>query len=162
MFAKFVMIGSISLTGVVGALGASVEAGNFNTSGVVCQNYNAAEALDVDYLTSGVRNINPAPRPVICSIPRAPLPSTARGTFYIDGYNYGGTSTSCTVYVTTYYGNPVASLSFTETGATAGRSWDHYVSFDPGVVSTYDYVSAVCTIPGNAGGLIYGAIAMQP
>jgi hypothetical protein len=56
-----------------------------------------------------------------------------------------------------------ASQSFTRcTPATGATSWDQFVSFSSSaaLISPDDYVSAVCTIPGN--GLIYGVTEIQP
>lgn len=156
MSSKSVLLGSLLIGGLV-SIGGPAEA-NINTSGTACQNYNAAEALDIDYLVSGVRNVNASPRSVICPLPRSPIAAGTRAGFWINGHNDDGTTTACTLFVTSYLGRPVGSMSFT---ATAG-DWDTLVEFAADVVTTYDYVSVLCSLPGNGGGVIRGVTARQP
>jgi len=157
MSLKSRILGSF-LIGALASIGNPAVADNINTSGTNCQNYNAGQALDIDYLTTGVRNINAYPRPVICSVPRSPLPPVARAGFWVNGNNSADTTTYCTVFVTSYLGRPVASMSLT---GTAG-DWDRFVEFGADVVTMFDYVSMLCTLPGNAAGQIYGITARQP
>ena len=157
MSTKSVVLGSF-LIGTLASIGGPAGAVNINNSGTSCQNYNAGQALDIDYLPGSVRNINASPRPVICSVPRSPLPAGTRAGFWVNGYNNAGTQTSCTVFVTSYLGRPVASMSFT---ATEG-AWDRFVDFAADLVTTFDYVSVLCTLPGSAAGVLYGATARQP
>ena len=163
MFSKLVKVGSLFLTAVLASFGASAHADNINTSGVSCRNYNASEALDIDYLTNGVRNLNASSRFVICPVPRSPLTGTPTPTFYVDGSNNPGTSTTCTVTVYNFLGTFVSSQSFTQSVPSTGTTlnWDQPVTF-PTPPSTFDYVSLLCFIPANGGGLIHGATAVQP
>jgi hypothetical protein len=163
MSSKFVTSGSLSLTLALAFLGAAADADNINTNGVVCQNYNASQALDIDYLPNGVRNVNASPRFVICAVPRSPLTTNPSPTFYVDGENAPGTSTSCTVFVYNYLGTFVSSQSFTRTVPSTGTTldWDQPVVL-PSPPSTFDYVSLLCSIPGNRGGLIRGVTVVQP
>jgi hypothetical protein len=167
MSSKLVKLGSLLLTGVLVSIGASAHAGNINTSGVICQNFNAAQALDIDYFTNGVRNINIAPRSVICSVPRSPLPANAHLQFFVDGHNNPGTSTSCTVAVYDFLGAGLMTQSFTitmpSTAPPPSLDWDQLVSF-PTITSPgdmFDYVSVLCTLPGSGAGLIHGVTAVQ-
>jgi hypothetical protein len=104
MNSKMMKIGSLFLVGILASFGVTAYADNINTSGVVCQNFNAAQALDIDYLTNGVRNLNAAARSVICSLPRSPLAASAIPEFFVDGQNNTGTSTSCTLTVYDFLG----------------------------------------------------------
>jgi len=165
MISKLVKIGSVLLVGTLASLGAAAHAGNINTSGVICQNYNAAQALDIDYFTDAVRNINPAPRPVICSIPRSPLPAGFTPRFFIDGHNDAGTCTPCTVTLYNFDGAPAGSQTLTNCAPAAGPSnWSQFVNFAAIVPPDefYNYASVMCTLPGNGAGLVYGATAIQP
>jgi hypothetical protein len=149
------------IAGTLASLMATANADNINTSGVLCQNFNASQALDIDYLSTGVRNLATSARSVICAIPRSPLAATPLTTFFVDGQNNPGTSTSCTVTVYSYFGTIRSTQSFTEIGEASGRTWDHFVTMSP-QPSTFDYASVVCTLPASAGGRLFGVIAVQP
>ena len=164
MSSKQMTIGALFITGALLPLGATAQAGNLNTSGAVCQNFNAAQALDIDYLTNAVRNVNAAARPVICSVPRSPLPSGATPEFFVDGRNNASTCTTCTLTMYLFTGVIAATQSFTECApATGAVTWDRLVAFPslPGP-DTFDYASLLCTLPGGAAGLLYGVTALQP
>src|ERR1700748_3129735 len=102
MISKLVTMGSLVCAGTLASFGGLAHADNINTSGVLCQNFNAAQALDIDYLTNSVRNIATTPRSVICSVPRSPLAAGALPEFFIDGQNSANTTTSCTLSVYTF------------------------------------------------------------
>ncbi|HWL88241.1 MAG TPA: hypothetical protein VNO21_20700 [Polyangiaceae bacterium] len=161
---KLLKTGSVFLlAGVLASIGATAHAANINTSGVVFRNFNAGEALDIDYLTNGARDINANPRSVVAPIPRSPVASAPSPSFFIDGENTANTSTSCTVFVYDFFGNPVASQFFTEASAGASlRNWDHAVTFTAAQLATFNYASVVCTIPGSANGILHGVTAVQP
>ena len=102
MITKFTALSSVFITTALLSSNAPVaRAESLNTAGTVCRNYNAREALDIDFLQDGARYINDSPRPVICPIPR---PSQVAGgnvgdevppvSFFIDGWNAPNTSTS--------------------------------------------------------------------
>ena len=152
------VLGGLCVAGMVAALGTAARADNINTSGVACKNFNASEALDIEYVDTGVRNVNASPRSIICPVPRSPLSSIPAPEFYVDGTNNPGTSTTCTATLYDFQGNRVAIVSFTE-GATS--PWDHSVTF--GIApSFYDYVSVRCLLPGSSAGEILGVTAVQP
>jgi len=164
MFSKLGISGSLIVTGALASICATAQATNINTSGVVCQNFNASQALDIDYLTNSVRNINAAARPVICSIPRSPVAAGSIPEFFADGHNAPGTCTSCTLTLYHFGGAIAASQSFTNCApATAVLDWDQFVTFptEPAGVDTFDYASLLCTLPGSGNGLVYGATAVQ-
>ena len=151
------VIGLLIFAGAAAAFGAAAHAGNINTSGVICQNYFAGQALDIDYLTIGVRNINPAPRQVICAVPRSPLGSATTGEFFVDGHNNTGYSTSCTVTVYNYTGDFLGARSFTRSG-----DYDQLVTFPSSQLPMFAYVSVLCTLPGSGNATLYGITAVQP
>lgn len=127
---------------------------NINTHGAACQNYNASQALDIDYLTSGVRNINASPRAVICPIIRHPVTGPGQN-FYVDGSNVAGASTTCTLSAFELNGTFLSSVSFTRTEAT----YDHYAQLP--TVTYWGYTSLLCTLPANGGGVLFGAAAVD-
>ncbi|MFD1295529.1 hypothetical protein ACFQ4Q_02650 [Lysobacter gummosus] len=151
----------LGLSLVVGALGSAVPASayaataqNINISGTACKNYNASEALDIDYLTSGVRNLNASPRSVVCPIARHPVTGPGQA-YYVDGSNYAGASTTCTVSAYDYNGTYLSSTSFTRSDAT----YSNYTSLP--TVSYWGYTSVLCTLPGGANGVLFGASAID-
>lgn len=162
MFNKLMMMGSLCLASALALGEGSAEAQNLNTSGTACRNYNASEALDVDYFTNAARNINPSPRSLICPIPRSPLTAQPFPAFYIDGHNAPNTSTSCTVTVYNYTGAGLASFFFTQTAGATPLDWDQPVNFTLAQLPTFAYASVLCTVPGGGNGLIYGMTAIQP
>ena len=164
MSSKLVILGSLILAGTVVPLSDTANADNLNTSGVICQNFNASQALDIDYLTNAVRNINAAARPVICSVPRSPLPLNVIPRFYVDGHNNANTCTNCTVTMYRFTGAIAGTQFFAQCApAAAALNWRRLVSF-PGLPGpdTFEYASVLCTLPGGGAGLLYGVTALQP
>jgi hypothetical protein len=162
MISRFATMGLALCAGALASLSSAVDADNINTSGVLCQNFNAAQALDIDYVVNGVRNINAAARPVICSLPRAPLASGLPATFFVDGQNFNNTTTTCTLFVYTFGGAVTVSSTFTEPAVPgASVTWDHNVTFPAGSVATFDYVNVLCTIPGAVNGTVFGVTSVQ-
>lgn len=164
MFWNRMMLGVLCVAGMVASQGAEVSADNINTSGVSCRNYNASEALDIDYHDYGARNVNASPRWIICPAPRSPLTSIPSPEFFVDGSNSPGTSTSCIATLYTFMGNIVTTVPFTESvpaSATMVTPWDHQVTFSI-APTKYDYVSVRCSLPGSGAGHIFGVTAVQP
>jgi hypothetical protein len=143
---------ALSLTVALGALGSigvpvNAYAVNANHSGTICKNYNAGQVMDIDYLTSGTRNLNVNSRYIICPIVRSPT-SNNRLAVYVDGIHYGTRTTTCTLYSYDYTGAFQGSQSFTFTGS---GNFDRYLS----VPSTYWAAGSVlCNIPGSATGVL--------
>ncbi|QWF15081.1 hypothetical protein [Lysobacter capsici] len=127
---------------------------NLSTHGSACRNYNAAEALDIDYFYRGVRNISADARSVICPITTHPVTGPTR-SFYVDGSNSGGVTTTCTVYAYSYTGALLSSSSFSTSAAT----YDYPVSLP--TVSFWSFTSMVCTLPGNGNAVIFGAFSVD-
>lgn len=156
MHAKFLKLGSLFFAGALASLGAAAHADNINTSATLCQNFNAAQALDIDYVVNGVRNLNASPRSVICAIPRSPLQPGATPLFFVDGTNTGTNATSCTLSIYTFGGVVTQSFFFSRTG-----TYDQPVSFAVNGVGTFDYASLLCTLPGSVGGTLFGVTSIQ-
>lgn len=142
---KFAKLGSLLTIGALASLATTAAADQINTSGTLCQNFNANQALDIDYLATGVRNINAASRPVVCSIPRSPLPAGVNATFDVDGSNAAGTTTPCTLFIYSFGGTILQTASFNLPGTVAFAG-----------VGTFDYADVLCTLPGNANGVLFG------
>jgi hypothetical protein len=160
MSSRFLKIGAVLLAGAAVSFAATLDAANIVTGGVICRNFNASQALDIDYLTSGVRNINAAARTVICPVPRSPLAAGDTPLFHVAGRNNPGTQTTCTLFVHNGLGTFVASQSFTVPGSNPPL-WILNYSFPVGTVGASHDVSALCTLPGNGNGIIYRVTSFQ-
>ncbi|HTE56766.1 MAG TPA: hypothetical protein VK698_38195 [Kofleriaceae bacterium] len=151
------LAGLLIVAAILGS--AAVDAGaaasqNINTHGATCKNYNAAQALDIDYLSYGVRNVSTGSRPVICSVERHPV-TGATQAFYVDGTNSAGQATVCTLTSYNYSGVYQSSVSFSESIA----NYDHYATLP--TIGYYDYVSLVCTLPPSGLGTLRGVVALD-
>jgi hypothetical protein len=146
-----VVLGLLTVAGVAVQANAA-ESQNVNTHGAACNPYNASEAADIDYLTTGVRTIATSPRRVVCPVPRHPVTGPDQ-TFWVDGSNSPGKSTICVAYSTTYDGKFNSSYSFTANTPT----YDRAVNLSS--VGYYDYVSVLCELPAQGGGVLFGVIA---
>ncbi|MGN7917881.1 hypothetical protein [Lysobacter sp. ESA13C] len=158
MKAKAIMFGlSLSAGLLASAVAGHADAAtsqNVSTHGSACKNYNAADALDIDYWSYGVRNLNAAARYVICPIARHPVTGPGQN-FYVDGSNRNGASTSCTVYAYNYNGDFLSSYSFT----TSLAKYDQLAPLSS--VSYWGFVSVVCSLPANGDGVLFGAFAVD-
>lgn len=149
-------IGSLLTIATIGLFGIApnADATNINTHGAACQNYFPSQVGDMDYNPSGLKNVNSAPRSVVCPISRSPLPS-GNASFYVDGSNPSGSSTTCTISSYNFNGTFLGSSTFTDSAA----NFDHLVSLPAAQVPTFAYVSALCTLP--ASGMLRGITALQ-
>jgi len=149
------VLGLLAVTGAVMGVGLEASAAtsqNINTHGAACNPFNAAEAADIDYLTTGVRTVASSPRKVLCPAPRHPVTGPGQ-TFWVDGSNSPGKSTLCSVYSTTFNGQFASAYSFSSSAAT----YDHPATLSS--VGTFDYVSVLCQLPAQGGGVLFGVIA---
>jgi len=148
-FYSALCMGLAALSGI----SSTAYAVNNNISGTVCKNYNAGEALDIDYLTFGVRNINANSRSVVCPIIRSPTASPYSVSGYVDGTTYSGATISCTLSSYNYNGDFLGSQFFSVSG-----TFDYFVS----VTGAYwSYASLLCSLPGSGNGIIYGMDVTQ-
>lgn len=161
MISKLATKNSLFLAGALVSFGATAHADNINTSGVVCRNSVAAQALDIEYVANGAQNANSAPRSVTCAVPRSPIPAGSAAVFYVDGHNNPGTSTGCALTVFDFHGAVVAAQAFNSVVPPLASDWDIAVTFPAGLLGTFDYATLVCTIPGNRAGSIHGITAAQ-
>ncbi|HEX3764740.1 MAG TPA: hypothetical protein VHW23_38860 [Kofleriaceae bacterium] len=146
------------MAGVVAATGTAARADNITMSGVACKNYNAAEALDIDFQDWGAQNVNTSlPRWVICPIPRSPFTSVPSPEFYADTANALGTASSCIATLYSYQGTVITTFTWT----AVSPSTDEQVTFSI-APTMWDYASWRCLLPANRGGTILGAAALAP
>jgi hypothetical protein len=154
MNAKITKIASALALGAGLFSGADAGAVNLNTSGMICNPFNAREATDIDYSAMGVRTIASSPRSVVCAAPRSPV-STAYQSFYLDGVNSPGQGTGLTMYSYNYNGQFQTSASGFSTAAT----YDLLLTLNG--ISTFSYVGVLVTLPASAGGTFIGVTALQ-
>jgi hypothetical protein len=137
---------------LVGAAPNTAHAVNATHSGTVCKNYNAAEAKDIDYLGSGVRNVNASPRFVVCPLIR--LPDSGGGiaptavSAYVTGFAASGQTIACTMYGVDYSGNFLGSESTAPMTGQFGT-----VLYVP--ENIWSSADLVCELPASGNGLIY-------
>lgn len=145
------MCGSLFLLGALAPMGSTARA-EIVMSGAVCHQLHASDAPYISHIPRHVFNTDVASHPVLCSLPRASAPPGTVPTFRINGSNNDGTSTTCTVEVRDYWGDVRAFTSFTNPNA---GPWSKLVPFDPALVSSSDYFTLICRLPGNSGGGIH-------
>jgi len=144
------------LASVIVSVGSTAHADTIDTHGNICSAFKASDVADIDYLASGVRNINPAPRQVTCAVPRTPLPQGATGRFLISGSNRPHATTSCTLFSYSPLGSLLGSQSFI-TGAT---SFNVLLSFARSQLPQFAYVNLVCSLTGNGNSILRGISAV--
>lgn len=165
MISKSFKTGLVCLASILAVSGSAARAEMISTTGgASCHSVASTAAPDIDNVLNGVRNNSAGPRPVVCSVPRS---SDTTGTspifyLYVDGQNAAGTCTACTVVIYHFSGELAAWQMFTECGPSTGSAWNHFVAFPSSTpVSAEDYVSVLCTLPGNGAGILYGTTVFQ-
>ncbi|HEY5807015.1 MAG TPA: hypothetical protein VIT67_03565 [Povalibacter sp.] len=117
-----------------------------------CNPYGSTSASQLYYTESGVWNYVPTQaRGVICSVPRVPA-SSGGGSVVVDGSNNSGQRTTCVAMSFSSTGTFMAAKSFS---STAG-AYTRILSFTSLEMPTSAYVSVICTLPANGGGILRG------
>jgi hypothetical protein len=129
-----------------------------NHSGTICKNYNASQAIVIDFLASGTRSLVGATTSVICPLTRNTA-NTNGARVYVDIKHTGSRTTRCTAY------------SYREDGAllaSTSQSWSgsgfHEITLNlvgAGKSTNYSDYSVLCTIPGNRNGIIMGVDLLE-
>ena len=79
---------------------------------------------------------------VVCDVPREPLAiGAAVGGFYVDGTNFPGLSTTCSIESFNYTGFFLGLQVFTDSATT----FDHFVSLPASQLGTWAYVELNCS-----------------
>ncbi|HKE96649.1 MAG TPA: hypothetical protein VKB34_20230 [Povalibacter sp.] len=95
---------------------------------------------------------------VVCDVPREPLAlNAAAGGFYVDGTNFPGQSTTCSIESFNYNGFFMGLVVFTESAST----YDHFVSLPASQLGTWAYVALNCSLPANGFGSLIGVTSVQ-
>jgi hypothetical protein len=146
-------LGLLTLGGV-GLEAGAAESQSINTPGTVCNPFNAADATVIDYVSNGVRTIATTARRVVCGVSRHPAASPGQ-VFFVDGSNSPGASTLCALSSFTFQGTFHSATSFSESAPT----YDHPAALQS--VGRFDYVTLLCNLPANAGGILFGVTAID-
>jgi hypothetical protein len=95
---------------------------------------------------------------VVCGLPRSPLPAgSSVAAFYVDGDNFNGAITVCTVASYDYTGTFLGSYAFDASEA----HYDRYVTLPAAQVPYYAYTYLICTLPANGNGVLRGVTSLQ-
>jgi hypothetical protein len=146
-------LGLLTLCGV-GLEAGAAQSQSINTPGSVCNPFNANEATDIDYVSNGVRTIATSARRVVCGVGRHPVAGPGQ-SFFVDGSNSAGKSTLCALSSFTFQGTFNSATSFLESSPT----YDHLAALQS--VGRFDYVTLLCNLPANAGGVLFGVITVD-
>ena len=128
--------------------GAKSRATQINTAGSVCQAFNAGQVTDIDYVLHGVRNLNAAGRPVICSIQRAAPTTAVDTTFWVNGTNFSGFTTTGTVF---QYG-PDGTVRGSQNFSSSASSYTIPLTFSAAQMTFFTSSSALVNLPASVGG----------
>ena len=161
MSSKFISVIAI-VCGVV--LCASAErpafATDINKAAPQCQ-ANFPEAMDlIVHENNGVHTVPQTDsfQWVTCSIPHSPLASNATsGSWYVDGDNLAGASTTCWVASYNYTGDLLGTTSFT----SSAPHYDVLLIMPAAQLGIWAYTSLTCALPAHANGLLRGVTIMQ-
>lgn len=164
MISKSLTTGLVCLASALAVRGSVARAEVISTAGALCHSLAGAQALDIDNMPNGVRNNNVSSRQVICPIPRSSRTSGTAPAFFVDGQNAANTCTTCGVIIYHSTGEWATSQWFTQCPPWTGpATWHQPVAFPSGTpISTTDYVSLLCELPGSGAGILYGAIMTMP
>jgi hypothetical protein len=138
---------TLGTSALVGGVPETAHAANANHSGTICKNYDAGEALDIDYLPGGTRNLNANSRYVICPLVIAATTNSSTKV-HVDGYAVAGQTIYCTLYSYDNQGNFLGSQS---SSAQTG-TFDVKLKVSTNSSSA---LSVLCLLPPSAQGVIY-------
>src|SRR5262249_45278462 len=141
------------------SFGAAAHADQINTSGVICRNFNAGQANDIDAIVTGIQNANPNPRDVICSVPRQPVAVGQETVFFVDGETSTNNFVTCTFFTYAPEGFISNSFTFTQGSRFGFTFFDQRVAFPAFFVGNDDYADLLCTLPGNRNATIFGIMS---
>ena len=120
--------------------------------GTICNQYNASQAADIDYLTTGVRTVATSSRPVICAVPREASGSSG-AQLTVAGSVISGSTMPITVYTAEVGFGIEGSVSVTGTYAPPATTFGLPVSFTSSQAPPGAYISVLATLPANGAGV---------
>jgi hypothetical protein len=158
MRSTFLKLTSTMTLGALLLISGKSTATPLSVSGTICTNFNAGQNQDIDYLTSGVRNLNAASRQVICALPRQPIPSGFNSEgFTFSGQNISGVTTSGTLSSFNQSGGFLGSANF----SSAASVYAVTVTLPQAQLPTLGFTSVFVTLPGNADAVYFGTTINQ-
>jgi hypothetical protein len=147
------MTSAMTLGAILLVSGGMSNATPLSVSGTICTNFNAGQAQDLDYFTSGVRTISANPTTVVCALPRQPVPSGFNSlSFTFSGSNATGSTTSGSLNSFNQSGGFLGSASF----SSGALSYLISVTLPIAQLPTLGFTSVLVSLPGNAGGVYRG------
>jgi len=156
---KFGVSLAVAALGMASLIG-DASAANINTHGTAFQplSQNARDGLG--YTWAGVFSMIHENIEVVGPVVRSPTNSSSQ-SFYIDGTNGPGASTSFILFAYDYQGNLQSSVSFQASAPNASSAYyDLYQTLSP--IDNYSYVSLDAVLPANNRGTLRGVTAIQP
>jgi hypothetical protein len=98
------------------------------------------------------------PQMVACNLIRAPLATDSlTGSFYVDGDNFNGASTFCSLFSFDANGHLAGVASFT----TALATYDMLLSMQAGRLTPFGHTTLRCLLPAHASGVLRGVTSLQ-
>jgi len=95
---------------------------------------------------------------IVCALPRSPLqPGATFGGFYIDGDNFFGATTSCTITSVDYTGLFLGSSTVSSTAL----SFDMFVTLPAAQLPTYAYTYLICRLGKFGNSTLRGVTSLQ-
>jgi len=134
------------------------RAADINTTATQCQ-VTFAPSDQLVHVAWGVMTLSTTTKPqmVTCIVPRLPLTAGVFNGFYVDGDNFNGATTSCSLFAFDFNGNLTGATSF----ATAVAQYDIFLSLDPSALGDLGHVSLRCLLPAQANGTLRGVTSVQ-
>jgi hypothetical protein len=135
------------------------HAANINTSATGCQTTFAPSDQLVRFAYGIMtQNSTAQPQMVACNLLRAPLSAgSVSGSFYVDGDNFSGATTSCSLFSFDSNGHLAGVASF----QTALPTYDILLSIDAGRLTDFGHTTLRCLLPAHTGGVLRGVTSLQ-
>lgn len=116
--------------------------------------FNAGEAQNVDYLTTGARTNLSGGQSLISAVTRGPAPTGGFQTFTLTGLHTGTQTSFCTLEVVKSDGTLLASQDLS--AVNVAGAWSKSTNVTYNLLLNDAQVSVVCTIPGSFQGVLLG------
>jgi len=141
------------------AVSPASASGNINTNATECQT-NFWPQDTVLHTDQGIQTATAtaSAQQIACSVPRSPLASgVTSGSFYVDGDNFNGATTSCVLASYDYRGTFVGSKSF----SSSAPSYDVFLTLPLAQLGFWNYTGIQCALPPNGNSILRGMTSIQ-
>jgi hypothetical protein len=129
--------------------GAAAANTNVNISGAAFQPSNVSTSC-ASYDINTVRNTCSSGQNFYASLPLLPV-GTSNATFWVDGYNPAGQTTTCYIYS---YNYDYTLLGLANGATSATGNFDLGIALPPAALSSWAYLTIICNVP--SGGTLLG------